>query len=270
MPPTSFRQRYGPWALVAGGSAGLGAEFARQLARRGLDLVLVAETPHPLEELAQALSRTSGVAVRTVVQDLAAPHLLQRIAPQTDDLEVGLVVCNAAHAPIAPFLRQRVEDKLRVLDLNCRAPLLLVDHYAREMATRRRGGIVIMSSLAGLLGTALVSTYAASKAFGTVLAESLWVELGALGIDVVAVCPGATRTPAYLASGARSGLLAPRVMQTQPVVSEALAALGRGPRVVTGRSNRAVAALIDRVLPRKVAVRLMARAMRATYPRAGE
>jgi len=260
----AFRRRYGPWAVVAGGSEGLGAGFARALARRGLDLVLVAETDAPLAELARSLRRESGVAVRAVVIDLARPDMLDHIAAATRDISVGLVVCNAAHAPLGPFLTRTLEDKRRVLAVNCLAPLELVHHFGGLMAARGSGGVILMSSVAGLQGTALAATYAASKAFARVLGESLWEELRARGVDVLSVCPGPTRTPAYEATRPRRSRTV-RAMEIEPVVEEALAALGRRPVVVTGWPNRLSVALLG-LLPRRVAVRLVGATMRGIYP----
>ena len=261
----SFLERYGPWALVAGGSTGLGAEFARQLAGRGLNLLLLAEAPHPLEELAATLRRQHRVQVRSLVVDLARPDLLEALHRTCAELEVGLLLCVAAHAPLVPFLRQDLDDKLRVLEVNCRAPLLLAHHFAPSMARRGHGAILVMSSLAGLQGTPLVATYAASKAFGRVLAESLWQELGPSGVDVLVVCAGPTRTPTWLASQPRPGSFPP-IMEPGAVVAEALASLGQGPTLVSGFWNRATSLLLSRLLPRRWAVRSMGSGMARTYP----
>jgi short-subunit dehydrogenase len=261
-----FRARYGPWALVAGGSVGLGGEFARQLAARGLNLLLVAHRPGPLEACAAALRSAHGVEVRTLTLDLASADLLPAIRTATADLEVGLLVCNAAYSPIGPFLDQSLDDLLRVLDVNCRAPLVLAHELGRPMAARRRGGIILVSSLSALQGSALIATYAATKAYDLILAEGLWEELRAQGVDVLGYCAGATRTPNYEASRPRPlGTLSPPVMEPEPVVSEALATLGRAPSGVAGRTNRLVGFLVTRLLPRRFAVATMGRTMRAMY-----
>jgi short-subunit dehydrogenase len=262
-----FPERYGPWALVAGGSLGMGAEYVRQLAALGLNVVVVADADHPPDDLAGECAAAHGVATRAVVADLAAPDVLDTLHRATDDLDLGLLVYNAAASHVGPFLEQGLESKLAIVDVNCRGPLLLVHAFAPGLVRRGRGGIVLMSSLSALQGTALVATYAASKAFDLVLAEGLWEELRQGGVDVLAVCPGATRTPFYEATRPRAGgLLAPPVGEPAAVVAEALAALGRGPRVIPGRANRFAAALLSRLLPRRAAAALMGRSMRAIYP----
>jgi short-subunit dehydrogenase len=265
---SGFRAKYGPWALVAGGSSGMGAEFATQLARMGLDLVLVAEAAEPLEAHADSIRGAHGVEIRTAVVDLGDRDVLERLRAATRGLEIGLLVYNAAHSYVGRFLDEDIASRLKTIDVNCRGPVLLAHEYGRAMAERGRGGILLMSSLAGLQGCALVATYAATKAFDLVLGESLWDELGEHGVDVLAFCAGATRTPNYESTRPRrTGFAAPPVMEIEPVVAEALAALGRGPSRIAGRANRVAASLLQRVLPRRVAVGTMGRTMRSVYPR---
>lgn len=263
-----FRARYGPWALVAGGSVGLGAQFSTQLAARGLNLLLVARRTEPLESLAHVLRADHGVEVRTIALDLASPDLMTTLRAQAGDVEIGLLVYNAALSPIGRFLDVPLEEKLHVLDVNCRAPIVLVHELGRAMAQRRRGGIILVSSLSGFQGSALIATYAATKAFDLVLGEGLFDELRDDGVDVLAFCAGATRTPNYEASQPRrTSLFAPPVMEPGPVVAEALATLGRAPSGIAGRANRVATFVMSRLLPRRVAVRTMGKTTRAMYAR---
>jgi short-subunit dehydrogenase len=262
----TFADRYGPWAVVAGASTGLGAEFARQLAGRKLHLVLLARRAERLEALAAELRARDGVAVRVAAIDLAAPDLLARLRDAVDGVDVGLLVYNAAQSLIGPFLEQPLDDKLRILDVNCRGTLILVDELARRLAARGRGGVIVMSSLAASRGSPLVATYAATKAFGLVLAEGLWHELGARGVDVLACRAGATRTETYEASQPADTV---PLMECAPVVRQALDALGRRPSIVPGWLNRVGDFVLARLLPRRAAIRVMARATRSMYPRLG-
>jgi uncharacterized protein len=259
-----FRERYGPWAFVAGASEGIGAEFARQIAARGVHLVLVALELDPLERIAAEIRAAHGVDVRTLALDLASPALLEAIRPLVDDIEVGLLVHNAAACPIGRFVEQELSEKLRAIEVNCRAPVTLVHHFGGPMAARGRGGVVLLSSMVGFGGVSMVATYAATKAFNLVLGESLWRELGARGVDVLACSPGATSTPGYLRATPRSG---PPTMTPPEVVTEALSALGRQPTLVPGRSNRLASFLMRRVLPRSAAIRVISRATERLYSR---
>jgi hypothetical protein len=258
-----LRSAYGPWALIAGASSGLGAEFAAQLAAVGLNVILVARRAEPLEELAATLRSTHGVEVRTASIDLAAPDLQERARACAEGLEIGLLVYNAAYSCIGPFLGQSLDDKLRILDVNCRGPLVLAHEFGNAMAARRRGGIILMSSMAGIQGAPMIATYGATKAFDRVLAEGLWEELGAHGVDVIACCAGATRTPTYEAS--KPVGQPPLIMESGPVVTETLAALGKTPSFIPGMANRAAGFLMERFFPRFAAIRTMGKATRKMY-----
>jgi hypothetical protein len=174
-----------------------------------------------------------------------------------------MVVYNAAYSTIGPFLDRPVEDHLRAIDVNCRGPLVLAHLFGRAMAERRRGGIVLMTSTAGSQGGPWLASYAASKAFNLILAESLWDELAASGVDVLACRAGATRTPGYEASKPRPS----RVPLLEPsyVVERTLAALGHGPSIVPGAFYRFSAFVMGRLLPRRMAIQIMGRATRKLY-----
>jgi len=254
--------------VVAGGSLGMGAEYSRQLARKGLSVVLVAEAADPLRTLADSLAREYGVETRAIVLDLSASDALEVLQEATANLEVGLVVYNAAHSVVGAFRDVSLADKLKMLDVNCRGPLLVTHHFGIRMAQRGRGGIILVSSLAGFQGQAMVGTYAATKAFDLVLGETLWEELGRHGVDALAFCPGATRTPNFLATNPRPGrFFSAPLMDAVDTVAEALAALGAGPTHIAGRTNRLAAFVLHRLLPRKALVRIMSRTTRAMYDR---
>ena len=262
----TFAARYGPWALVAGGSMGMGAEYSRQLAARGVNVVLVAEAAEPLESLARELAAAHAVATIPLVVDLGAPDVLARLEDATRDLEIGLLVYNAAASTVGKFLDVSLEKKLAMVEVNCRGPVLLAHHFGAKIAARKRGGIILVSSLAGFQGQAMVGTYAATKAFDLVLGEVLWEELRECGVDVLAFCPGATRTPAFLATKPRSqGKFSAPLGDPAETVAEALDALGKRPTHVAGRSNRLAAFVLHRLLTRRAQIRFMSRATRAMY-----
>jgi short-subunit dehydrogenase len=223
-PSPDFAARYGPWAIVAGASEGLGAAWAEALAQRGLNLILLARREDVLAHAAQALRSRHPVEIATQAVDLGAADLLQTLAPTLAGRDVGLYVHNAAFAPHGEFLRHSAAEQLASLDVNCRAPLLLAHHLGGQMAERGKGGIVLMSSLTAFQGTPLLTTYGATKAFNLVLAEGLHTEFKTRGVDVLACCAGATRTPGFLRV-APDG--APGQLEPDQVVTEALHQLGR-------------------------------------------
>jgi short-subunit dehydrogenase len=159
-----------------------------------------------------------------------------------------------------------MDDLQRVVDLNCGALVHLAHHYLPPMAARRRGGLIVMSSASGMQGNPLLSTYAASKAFGAVLAEGLWWELRGTGVDVLTCVAGAVSTPGLDRAGRRA---APGTVTPDAVARAALARLGHGPRVVPGAFMRFSTTLMARLAPRKAAIDLMARATRRVLGPAG-
>jgi short-subunit dehydrogenase len=259
---SAFRERYGPWAIIAGASAGLGEAFAEALAARSLNLVLIARRPEALATLQQKLVTAHHVEVITLAGDLGDATLPQAIADAVGSREVGLLVYNAAHSVRGPFLDHSLEEHLQVLDVNCRAPLALAHRYGRPMVARGRGGILLMASVAGSQGNPLLASYAASKAFNLVLAEGLWDELKKRGVDVLACRAGATRTRGYELSQPKGTV---PLMEPQPVVEAALEALGHGPSVTPGWLNRLASFLFGRLLPRRTSIHIMGSATARLY-----
>jgi short-subunit dehydrogenase len=192
-----------------------------------------------------------------VAADLAAPGGLAAVVEATAALEIGLVVTNAAYAPSGRFVDADPADLDRVLDLNCGALVRLARHFLAPMAARRRGGLIVMSSASGMQGGPLLSTYAASKAFGAVFAEGLWWELRDQGVDVTACIAGAVSTPGLARAGKRP---APGTVTPELVAAAALKGLGHGPRVVPGAFMRFSTGLMARVMPRRSTIAMMARA----------
>jgi hypothetical protein len=261
----SFAARYGPWALVAGGSKGLGAAFAEGIARRGVSLLLAAREKEALQQASSRLQDAYGVQVRTLAIDLADASFLGALERESRDVEIGLLVCNAASAYTGPFFRASLDDYQRILDTNCRAPLSLMHWLGGRMASSGRGGILVMSSLSAFQGSAYVAAYAATKAFLLNLSEALGQELKSRGVDVLVCCAGPTRTPNYLDSkpeGVGPGALE---MEPEAVAEQALRALGRKPLVVPGALNRLSYFLLSRLLPRGWAVRLLAASTGSMY-----
>ncbi len=232
----SFRKRYGPWALVTGASSGMGASFAKQLAEKGLNVVLVARREDRLRALSEALERSASVQTRVVSADLSRDDFIPSIAEATDGLEIGLLVNNAGLGVTGEFLANDLGAELGMLHLNCRAPVLLSHHFGRMMRDRLRGGIIFLSSIVAFAGNAVWSNYAATKGHNLLFAEGLAAELRRDGIHVLALCPGFARTE-FMRLTPFGRVMS---MDANAVVKVALRSLRRKRRVTAGLINKAI------------------------------
>ncbi len=223
-------ERYGPWALVTGASSGIGREFARQLARRGLNLVLVARQGDVLASLGQQLTAEYGVQVRPLVADLSDPAAVDFVVSRAAELEVGLLVASAGFGTSGPFLASGLEHELNMVDVNCRAVVTLTHQLGRRFAQRGRGGVVLLSSLVAFQGVPRAASYAATKAFVQSLAEALRIEWKPLGIDVIACAPG----PVASGFAQRANMRMNMAATPEQVAQATLKALGRQTTVRPG------------------------------------
>ena len=244
---SAFLRRFGPWALVTGASSGIGAEFARQLADQGFNLVLVARRKQRLDDLAQRLNADTKSQIKVIAVDLTHPDFLQVILDETDSIEVNLLVNNAGFGLAGKFIEHELGRELDLLNVNCRAPLLLSHVFARQMARRKRGGIIMVSSVSGYVATPFEASYAASKVYELFLAESLRYELRNDGIEVLALCPGSTDTEFHHLAGSP----AVAAMAVKPVVHAALQKLGKKPITIPGWHNRLLVGLL-KLTPRRL------------------
>jgi short-subunit dehydrogenase len=263
----SLQSRFGPWALIAGASTGLGAEYAHQLATKGLNLVLVARHEIRLQTLAEELRSRYSTQVREIVYDLSLPNAAGQIADQTDDLEIGLLIYNAAVAPVASFFELSLEQHLNAVNTNVCTPLAMVYLFGQIMCARHRGGIILMSSLSAMQGSALLSNYAATKAYNLVLAEGLWDELRQDGISVLVCLPASIATPNYLVDLPEGKRRPTQALSPQQVAAETLAALGKQSVIIPGWTNRIASSVLRHLFLRQSAVRLMGRVLRGMYNR---
>jgi short-subunit dehydrogenase len=257
-----FKDKYGPYALVAGGSDGLGFAYAKALARRGLDLILIARGQERLQTAAEQLRDAYHIDVVTIAADMAdVDDIETRIDALHEDVghSIGLLVYNAAFAPVGRFEELAEKDLATAAAVNVRGPLLLTKFLLAQMLARGHGGIVLMSSLVGTTGSPDLTTYAATKAFNTTLAEGLWKGLKPHGIDVLACCAGAILTPGY--RQAESGKPAPGTLPPEKVAETTLKALekGKGPVIVPGIVNKLGRFALGRVLSARAAIALMSK-----------
>lgn len=222
--------QYGPWALVAGASEGTGACFARRLAASRINVVLAARRIEPLDELARELRESAGVEVRTVSVDLTASDMLDRLRATTDDVEIGTLIYNAGVThEFADFLDQPAANAMRVIHLNVIGQTLTVHHYGGLMKRRRRGGIMLLGSVAGVAGSTKVAAYSGAKGFSHAFAEALWAELKPYGVHVLGYIIGLTKTPNMLRRMGDLSNYPHAISEPDDVAAEGLAQFANGP-----------------------------------------
>jgi short-subunit dehydrogenase len=223
-------ERYGPWALIIGGSEGIGAAFARKLAARKFNIALVARKEPPLAELAAEL-RTDRVEVRTLSADLSKADVVDKVAALTADIEVGFLIYVAGANSIRGNIVDLDPEIYRsVIAVNVIGPVEFVRHYGALMKKRGHGGIILTGSSSNYIGSATLGPYTASKAFSRIFSESLWAECKPMGIDVLHMVVGFTATPAML----RLGLDTSTAQSPGEVAQEALENMHNGPLLILG------------------------------------
>ncbi len=234
----AFKEKYGPWALITGGSAGIGEAFAWILAERGFNLILVARNRERLEgKAAEIQAQNPTVQIRTYQADLSLSGTVESLINFTADLEIGLVIPNAAMETNGTFLKNEFEDEARLIQLNITTPAQLAHHYGRLMSQRGHGGILFVSSIAGYGPTPYLANYGASKAYIISLAEALHYELKKHGVDVLVLSPGLTDTPFAINSGMNWDQIGAPYMDADTTALLGLKALGKKSSVIPGRIN---------------------------------
>ena len=225
-------QKYGPWALIIGGSEGVGASFARKLAAHGFKLVLAARKPGPLEELAGEL-RAAGAEVRILPLDLTEPEALERARAVTDNIEVGLLVYNAGVVGThGDYVRQNPALHRSLVAINVTGQLDFSRHFGGQMCERGRGGMIFVGSSASLIGSPNLTVYCAVKAFSRIFCEGLWYECQNHGVDVLHMAIGFTATPSMERIGVDTSLAG----SPDDVAQEGLDNIAKGPLLLTGGS----------------------------------
>jgi len=235
---SEFAEKYGPWAVVTGGSDGIGLSFARQLAGKGLNLVLVGRSAGKLEAAAKEIA-AKGVECVTASVDLGAPGAAAKIAEALGDREVGLVVTNAgADSVNGLFLDTDIAAWDGLATMNVNTLMQLAHHFGQGMRARGRGGMILINSGACYGGLTGLAVYCASKGFVLNFAEALWAELRHHGVDVLTMVLGQTDTPSYRATLEKSGQPLPEQWaDPEDVAATALAQLPHGPIYNWGQTN---------------------------------
>ena len=262
----SLKQKYGQLALVAGASEGIGQAFATYLAAAGFDLVLVARRREPLEQLAAALQQQYHIAATCLCCDLAGTNAATELQQALQGRVIDVLVYNAALSYIGPFEKDTTQHNQQIAQANMVTPMNLAHIFGNSMLQKRKGAVILMASLAGFQGSGFLAAYAASKAFNRVMAESLWYEWKDRGVDVIACCAGATSTPNFIRTQPeKTSFFAPRVQTPEEVVKECFEKLGSQPSFITGSGNKLASFIMQKLMPRKMAINIMGDTTRKMY-----
>lgn len=248
----NLSQKYGEWALVTGASSGIGEEFAKQLAKLGMKLILVARRKYRLEALSDYLKKEYNTESIIANVDLSKENFLDELFKCTNGKEIGILINNAGFGSTGEFISCNTDKEIEMIKVNCIAPTLLTHYYLPEMIKRKKGAIIFLGSTVAFQPTPIMTTYSATKAFNLFMGEALWWELKKYNIDVLALNPGGTNTEFQRIAKIGVGPL-PR--EASDVVKTALRALGKKPSVVDGLKNKLITTFI-KVIPRRIAVTL--------------
>jgi short-subunit dehydrogenase len=194
----AFRERFGPWAVIAGASEGTGECYARELAGMGINLVLVSRRQATLETLGEALKSKHGIDYRAVALDLTEPGAGLRIVEAAAGIDVGLYISNAGADGFANFFEDSADAAHRLVRMNITTLIDAANGFGKGFLARGKGGIIVMASGAGLGGQPNLAMYSATKAFEINFAESLWAEYHERGIDVIGIAAPIMHTPTLL------------------------------------------------------------------------
>jgi short-subunit dehydrogenase len=262
-PRAPMAERYGEWALVTGASSGIGAAFARALAREGVSCVLSARRLDRLDALATELREQHGVEARVVTEDLTDPAGAGRLVDAISDLPISILISNAGFGQVGRFDKLDLDRLRAMVELHCAVPVHLIRALAPGMRERARGAVVITGSISGRQALPLHAVYSATKGFARMLGESLWVELKACGIDVLVLEPGTVETEFQQQAGeiAHSG------ESPEQVVEIAIDTLGHQPSVVSNWYDWFRVTAAARILPRPLVAFITRDIIRAWTPK---
>lgn len=227
-------------ALITGASSGLGIQYAEQLAREGMDLILVARSADALRAVADGIEAKHGRNVRVLPTDLTDRAARDHLIAEVDSMQVDILVNNAGFGTTGDFIDIDTERILREIELNCVALTHLARAFLPAMVARQHGAIINVASTAGFQPLPGFGVYAATKAYVRSFSQALWAETRDSGVRVLSVCPGPTQTEFFVNTGSPTMMTKRRT--PEQVVQSTFRALNRGQmEVVDGSSNRITA-----------------------------
>ncbi len=253
--------------LITGASSGIGEVFARKLAARGDNVLLVARSEDKLMTLCNELGRINSIRAQYVAMDLSQPDAPARLfaEAQQRELEIDLLINNAGFGSMGDFAKLDLARELNMIDLNVRALVELTQRFLVPMRERKRGAIINVASTAGFQPVPFMATYAATKAFVLSFSEALWEENRPYGIKVLALCPGVTETGFFEAAHMEQRPPGRIIQTADDVVDTALRGLKRGKsHIISGWANFLMIES-ERLVPRSFVARMAGKVLRKEH-----
>jgi len=234
----NFKEKYGEYALITGGSSGIGKAIANELARKGLNIILVARRLDELQQAAHEIKKQNNVEVVCLSADLLTEAGMQTVKKETEKYKVGLLVPAAGLEENGAFEKNNLEKELRVIKLNVSVPMELTHHFLKNMIARKKGGILLIASLSGHMPNPYFANYAGTKAYVLNFGASLYGELKPKGIDVTVLSPGLTNTPMVADNGVDWSKTPMQALPPEEVAKTAINALGKKLIAIPGFKNK--------------------------------
>lgn len=251
-----LKKTYGEWALVTGASSGIGLELATLLAQAGLNLVLHGRNREKLEHVAGQLRNQYNIKINTVASDLSDTAGVDDLIQSSSGLNIGLLVVSAGFGTSGLFTGNSIHAEVNMLRVNCEALLILTHHFGQIFAQKKRGGIILMSSMVAFQGTAFSANYAATKAYVQTLGEGLHEELKPYGVDVLLAAPG----PVESGFASRANMAMSMSLKPHQIGIPILNALGRRTTVLPGFLTKLLVYSL-RTVPRWGKIKIMKKVM---------
>jgi len=248
------------WAIVTGGSSGIGREFVLELSRRKLNVIATGRDEKRLKQLADEVKEKFKTQVHTFVVDLSSPQKVKRFIEEVSSFEIDLLVNNAGFGLYGEFVKLDSEEIENMIEVNVKALTVLSHHFAKQMVQRRRGGIINVSSIAGYMPLAYFNAYSATKAYVYYLSLALWAELKKYNVHVLCVAPGPTRTRFFeRAFKDQSFRTFGKLMDPKQVAFGAIEAFEkRKPIYIPAFKNRLISFAAKKLLPDRLLARFTA------------
>ena len=242
-----LKSKYGKQALITGGSSGIGKAFAIELAKQGIAPILVARSKDKLAALAQEIWAKYQVKAQAFSVDLSDEEATVNFLKEIDKQDIGMLIHSAGMENNGSFIKISPEKELSMIKLNITSTYLLTNHFAKKMSAAKKGCILLVSSMAGLMATPYFSNYSATKAYVHQLGLSLYTELKANNVDISVLAPGLTETNMTADNGVDWSKVPMSSMDPSEVAQISLNSIGKKGTIIPGRMNKMMVMMAKRL-----------------------